>query len=205
MFLIESNWSILISFSDPEPQTTKRKQELQLRLFLLVTHHSEFHWIISVLPLSDNEYMWIMLIREEKNIDLSYIVESLFALSAECLSEHTGAVKNNDCLSLTLYWFISTAAWGHQLCVPGAGVQGHWRGDAASCFWRLQRVHICIRPDGSRQKLHHDGTTGEGPARNHPPGKETLLLKAPKYFYWETTQSVYLWRICVDVSVTARI
>ena len=66
--------------------------------------------------------------------------------------------------------FISSTAWGHQLCVPAAGVQGHRRGDVASCLWRLQCVHICIRPDRIGKKLHHDGTTGAGPGRNHSSG-----------------------------------
>lgn len=44
-------------------------------------------------------------ILKEKNIDLNYIVESLFALSTECLLKHIGAVKNNDFLSLTLSLF----------------------------------------------------------------------------------------------------
>lgn len=64
-----------------------------------------------------------------------------------------------------------SAARGPELCFSEAGVQGHWRGDAASRLWRLQRVHICIRADRSGQKLHYDGTTGTGPAGNYSSGK----------------------------------
>lgn len=98
------------------------------------------------------------------------------------------AVPLYFCFALTV-----PTARGHQLCVPDAGVQGHRRGDAASCLWRLQRVYIRIRPDRSRQKLHHDGPTGTRPAGNHTSGKreygsDRLFVNVParksKCIWW---------------------
>lgn len=38
---------------------------------------------------------------------------------------------------------------------------------------RLQRVHLCIRSDGGRKELHHDGEAGAGSGGDHPTGTFT--------------------------------
>lgn len=73
---------------------------------------------------------------------------------------------------LGIFSFFLSAARRHQLRVPDAGVQGHWRRDAASRLRGIQCVHICVRSDRSRQKLHHDGAAGEGPAGDHSSGND---------------------------------
>ena len=111
------------------------------------------------------------------NIDTIFQITSLKNTKGVFLMSYH-ALKNNGYLSVSsicfwLYFHSSpfmSVARGHQLCVSEAGVQWHRRGDAASCLRRLQRLHICIRPDGSGQKLHHDGTTGERRTRDHTSG-----------------------------------
>lgn len=94
-----------------------------------------------------------------------------------------------------LHWLIcpgfvhAHAARGHQLRVSAAGLQGHRRGDVASCLWRLQCLHFCIWPDRCWQIIYHDGQTRKGPARNNPTGKgyvhnQTIIISMST---WEFT------------------
>lgn len=89
------------------------------------------------------------------------------------------------------------------LCISEAGLFGHRRRNAASCLRRLQRLHLCIRPNWSRKILHDDGKTGAWAAGHHPTGErlnwETSALRAGlKLHHLITCVITYLVAILLD-------
>ena len=56
--------------------------------------------------------------------------------------------------------------------------------------FQLQRLHLRIRPNGRRKKLHDDGPAGAGRGRYHPPGLCELSSPPPPRFHFPFLSSL---------------
>lgn len=107
-----------------------------------------------------------------KTFSFDYSYWSHTTVSKTCrLLENVFLISIGSLNSCKSWCFIShLAARRPLLCITEPCVQRHRKGNARACFWGLQRLHLCLRPDWSWQILHHDGQAGGGTGRNHSHG-----------------------------------